>query len=82
MKTIKTTIEDGILGRMLDPLSECLTPVLARRLVNFRADSTTQARIEELATKNDEGDLPPVERREYRAYVRAISFQSFNPRQG
>ena len=63
---------NGILDRFLDPLSDCLTPAMARRLVSFRADSATQARVEELADKCSEGQLSPKERREYAAYVRAI----------
>lgn len=49
---------------------------MARRLVNFRADSETQARVEELADKCSEGELSPAERREYEAYVRAIHLVS------
>lgn len=69
-----TTKEDdiGILDRMLDPLSDFLTPALARRLVKFRANAATQARVQELADKCSEGELTPAERREYAAYVRAI----------
>ncbi len=72
MKTITTPIENGVLDRMLDPLSDCLTPAMARRLAKFRADWATQARVDELATKCNEGELTPAERREYEAYVRAI----------
>ena len=72
MKTTAKTIESGVLDRVLDPLSDCLTPTMARRLVNFRADSATQARVDELATKCNEGELTTAERREYDAYVRAI----------
>jgi hypothetical protein len=72
MKTITKPIENGVLDRMLDPLSACLTPAMARRLVKFRADSATQARVDELATKCNEGELTPKERREYEAYVRAM----------
>jgi len=66
----------GILDRFLDPLSASLTAAMARRLVNFRADSETQARVEELADKCSEGELSPAERREYEAYVRAIHLVS------
>lgn len=72
MKTITTPIENGVLDRLLDPFSDCLTPAMARRLVKFRADAATQARVDELATKCNEGELTPAERREYEAYVRAI----------
>jgi hypothetical protein len=44
---------------------------MARRLVKYRADKATQ-RVDELATKCNEGELTPAERREYGGYVRAI----------
>ncbi len=72
MRTSTKPIENGILDRMLDPLRECLTPAMARRLVKFRADATIRARVDQLATKCSEGELTPAERREYGAYVRAI----------
>ena len=72
MPTTSKTNETGALDRMLDPLSDVLTPALARRLVRFRADAATQARVQELADKCNEGELTPAERREYAAYVRAI----------
>ena len=49
---------------------------LARRLVKFRADSETRARVEVLATKCNEGELTPAERHEYDAYLRAINLIS------
>lgn len=61
---------------MLDPLRDCLTPAMARRLVKFRADAETQARVEELADKCTEGELTTAERREYEEYVRAINLIS------
>jgi hypothetical protein len=76
MKTITKPGEASVLERMLDPLRECLTPAMARRLANFRADSETQARIQELADKCTEGELTRAERREYEAYVRAINLIS------
>jgi hypothetical protein len=68
---MKTT-GNGFMDRFLNPFSKSLTPAMARRIVQFRADSATQARAEELADKCSEGDLTPKERREYEAYVRAI----------
>ena len=72
MKAITNPFENGVLDRLLDPFSACLTPAMARRLVKFRADAPTQARVDELATKCNEGDLTPAERREYEAYVRGV----------
>jgi hypothetical protein len=59
------------LTRLLEPVGRCLTPEVARELVNLRADPIVQARIEELADKNTEGELSPEERDEYETYVRA-----------
>jgi hypothetical protein len=72
MKTIAKTSGNGFLDRFLNPLSESLTPAMARRIVEFRADAATRARVEELADQCSEGELTPAERREYEAYVRAI----------
>ena len=73
---ISDDIESGVLELMLNPLDELLTPAMARRLVKFRADAATQARVQELADKCNEGDLTAAERREYAAYVRAIHLVS------
>lgn len=63
--------ELAVLDRILDPLGRCLTPEVARDVVALRADAVTQARVEELAAKNTEGQLSAVERSEYEAYVSA-----------
>ena len=76
MNTTTKANETCVLDRLLDPLSDRLTPAMARRLVRFRADSATQARVDELATRCNEGELTPAERREYEAYVRAIHLNS------
>jgi hypothetical protein len=61
-----------VFDRLLDPLTDALTPAAARALVDFRADAATQARVAELADKCNEGQLTPMERDEYESYVRAI----------
>lgn len=76
MKTTTPSLLRGALDRMLDPLNDCLTPALARRLARLRANSATRARVDELATKCSEGELTAVERGEYEAYVRAIHLVS------
>lgn len=60
------------LSRFLDPVASLLTPEVARRIVDFRADETMQARLDELAEKSNEGLLTAAERPEYEGYVRAI----------
>ncbi len=52
---------------------ECrLTPEVATRIVNLRADSPTQARVDQLAEKANEGQLSAVEQREYDRYLEAL----------
>jgi hypothetical protein len=47
---------------VLDPFTACLTLEVAERIVQFRADAPTQARVDELAGKANEGQLSPQER--------------------
>lgn len=65
-----------VLTRLLAPVGHCLTPEVARALINLRADPSVQARIEELADRCTEGALSPEERVEYETYVHAIDFIS------
>ena len=58
------------LDRLLEPLSRCLNPEAAERLVQLRGDPQLQARMDDLAGKCNEGDLTEEERIEYEAYVR------------
>lgn len=60
------------LDRLLDPVTESLTPEAARQLVELRADPRFQKRLDTLADKCTEGQLSPDEREEYETYVRAI----------
>src|SRR5262245_25189557 len=64
----------SLLGRLLDTVSRCLTPEVARALAGLRADPDIQERIDELAGKCNEGTLSPEERSEYEAFV---SFSGF-----
>jgi hypothetical protein len=57
-----TAPEAGALNRILEPVSRCLTPGVARQLVKLRADPETQARIDKLADKCNEGQLTKAER--------------------
>ena len=64
--------ESAILDKMLEPVARCFTPAVAKQIAELRADRVTQARIDELAAKCNEGELTEAEEREYRAYVEAI----------
>jgi hypothetical protein len=68
------TQESLTLDRLFDPVTRCLTPEVARRLVELRADTELQKRVDMLAGKNTESQLTPEEREEYELYVRASRF--------
>jgi len=64
----------SLIDRLIDPLAECLTVDVAKRLLSIKADARLRARMEELAEKSTEGALTAEERREYASYV---SFGTF-----
>ena len=70
------TTPDSIdaLDRLLEPVGRCLTPEVARKIVELRADPELQAHIDELADKSTEGRLSEEERAQYETIVRAIDF--------
>jgi hypothetical protein len=76
MKTLDKSIDTSVLDRLLNPLSQRMTPAMARRIVTFRADAETRTRVQELADKCSEGELSQAESREYKAYVRAVHLVS------
>ncbi len=63
-----------VLHRLMDPVTRCLTPDSARRLVGLRADQAVQERIDDLADRCTEGQLTSEERAEYETYVNFIDF--------
>ena len=65
-------VESTILDKMLEPVARCWTPAVAQQIADLRADPTTQARLDELAAKGNEGTLTAGEQREYEAYVDAL----------
>jgi hypothetical protein len=71
MKTAKNT---RILERLIDPLSACLTPESARKLIALKADPKLQAHIDDLADRHTEGLLTPAELAEYGKYVSYATF--------
>ena len=64
----------SVLDRVLDPFTSCLTPEVAQRIVDLRADTQTQARLDELADKANEGQLSADEQMEYDKYREAFHF--------
>lgn len=61
-----------ILDRFLNPFAACLTPEVARRVVELRLDPSIQVRLNELADKANNGELTSEERAEYEEFVDAI----------
>jgi hypothetical protein len=66
------TLSSSVLDRVLDPFTACLTPEVAKRIAGFRADAETQARVDELADKANEGTLSDQEKAEHRQLVEAF----------
>ena len=64
--------ETTFFDRILDPVTECLSPQVAVRLVELRADPQTQFRLDSLAEKANQGQLTPDEDFEYRQSIDAI----------
>ena len=54
---------------ILQSVAECLTPTVAQRLLSIEVDPTEQARVDELASKANEGKLTPAERNAYEQLI-------------
>lgn len=63
-----------VLDRLVAPLSQCLTPESARRVLKLTADRQLQARVALLADKCNAGTLTRDERAEYENYVQFGGF--------
>ncbi|MBI1901585.1 MAG: hypothetical protein HYS13_10810 [Planctomycetia bacterium] len=66
-----STATTDFLARMLEPVTECLTPEAATKLVNLRPDPALQKRMAALAEKANEGQLTAKERTAYEDYIDA-----------
>jgi len=60
------------LDRLLEPLAGCLSPDVAAKVADLRADDVMQDRIDYLAERANEGLLTTDEREEYAGYLHAI----------
>ena len=61
-----------VLDRVFTPFAASLTPDAAENIARYRADAQTQARVDELADKANEGSLSEAERAEYDKYLDAF----------
>ena len=59
----------ALLGRIISPISRCLTPAAARRILSVRPKASANRRLATLAAKCDRGTLTPEERAEYQLFV-------------
>ena len=60
------------LDRFLEPVTEALTPEVAAAIVNIRADPETEAEVQRLRDKANEGKLSAEEEADYRDFVEAV----------
>ncbi len=60
------------LDRLLEPLAGCLSPDVAAKVADLRADDAMQCRIDYLADRSNEGLLTAEEREEYAGYLHAV----------
>jgi hypothetical protein len=69
MATVHSALTD-----LLDPLGDCMTPEVARKVVQLRASADANSRMQFLAGKSTAGTLTDAEREEYDACVSAGTF--------
>ena len=60
------------LDRFLEPMTEALTPEVARVIINLRADEETEAEVQQLRDKANEGGLTAEEEAKYNDFVEAV----------
>lgn len=71
---MQTAAVTTIMQELLEPVGQCLTPEVARRIANLRASARLQSRVDELADKATADTLAQPERLEYEQYVRFAQF--------
>jgi hypothetical protein len=68
---VNETSEAAIFSRMLDADREGMTAELAYHILRMRFSAVDKARMQELATKNQRGDISPQELEELDNYITA-----------
>jgi hypothetical protein len=71
---VATNAATSAFERVLAAVGQCLDRQSAQAIIELRADSEMQGRIEELAEKSTQGALTPDEREEYDGLVRVGNF--------
>jgi hypothetical protein len=62
----------NVFDQLLSPITDHLTPEAAEEIVKFKIDAQTQAKVNELADRANEGLLTDEERAEYLSFVEAM----------
>jgi hypothetical protein len=63
-----------LLDQVLEPVSASLNVEAAQKILALKADRKTQALVNKLADKCNEGELTPEEQRDYELYIMADHF--------
>jgi len=58
--------------RFLEPMTEALTPEVAHVIANLRVDLETEAEVQRLRERANEGTLTSAEEEAYRDFVEAV----------
>ena len=66
---MEPTNQHTIIGDILEPFTDSLTPESARQFADLKVKPSVQARVDELAAKANEGKLTDAEQQEYETFV-------------
>ena len=66
----------SLLDELVEPLGRCLTPDVARQVIQLHSSPELDAQIQELGRKCNEGQLTPEERADYETITRYVKFIS------
>lgn len=69
-------INTALIEELVAPLGRCLTPEVARQVVQLRASPELDLQIQELGRKCNEGQLTPEEQSDYETIARFMKFIS------
>jgi hypothetical protein len=66
----------SLIDQIIEPFADCMSPEAAQRVVTFRADEATQARLDSLADRANLGILTESEKADYDRLLAEIHFIS------
>lgn len=67
-----SALVSNVFDQLLSPITDHLTPEAAEHIVKFRINAKTQAKINKLAEKANEGLLTEKEQAEYMSFIEAM----------